>query len=100
MPRPLPKVPEFEVSPALVDHPYYAPAVELVRRIRQKSELNDDEIVILALVAAQAALAKYLEPNSATAEETVRAFLSVLDHEEVVTAALLKMHRMLREQLA
>lgn len=48
MPRPLPKVPEFEVSPVLADHPYYAPALELVRRVRQKSELNDDEILILA----------------------------------------------------
>jgi hypothetical protein len=96
MPRPLPKVPEFEVSPALARHPYYAPAVELVRRIRKKSELNEDEILILAVVAAQAALAKY-GPESATAEETVSALLNVLDHEELVMAALLKMHRLLRE---
>ena len=51
-------VPEFEVSPALANHPYYAPALELARRARHKSELSDDEILMLALVAAQAALAK------------------------------------------
>jgi hypothetical protein len=78
---------------------YFLPeALELCRKIKDKtvSELTDDEIVMLALTAGQAALAQYVEPGHRQAEETLNTILEILDHGEVVQATLRKLHATLR----
>jgi len=44
----------------------------------------EDEILMLALTAAQAALAKHVQPGNHDAEETLNTILRVLDHDKVV----------------
>jgi hypothetical protein len=76
---------------------YFSPeALELCRNLkgRQVSDLSDDEILMLALTAAQAALAKHVEPGNKDAEDTLNTILSVLDHHEIVQAEMRKLHRM------
>jgi len=47
---------------------------------------SDDEILILALTAAQAALVKHVEPWHRDAEETLNTTMSVLDRDTIVQA--------------
>jgi hypothetical protein len=78
---------------------YFTPeALELCRSLkgRQVSELSDDEILMLAVTAAQAALMKYVEPGHRDAEETLNTILDVLDHDTIVQAKLRKLHSMRR----
>lgn len=71
---------------------YYDMAREIVRRVRHRSHLSDDEIIVLAVVAAQIALARYIEPHRALdANETLDAILDILDRGEVVQAVSSKM---------
>jgi hypothetical protein len=82
---------------------YFTPeALELCRNLkgRQVSDLSDDEILMLALTAAQAALMKHVEPGHRDAEETLNTILSVLDHDTIVQAELRKLHSMRRKQVA
>jgi hypothetical protein len=80
---------------------YLSPeARELVKTLegRQLSELSDDEIILLAVTVAQAALAKYVEPGDRSCEHTIETILGILDHREVVQATLNKLHRTLRSK--
>jgi hypothetical protein len=71
---------------------YYDMAREIVRRARHRSHLSDDEIIVLAMVAAQISLARYIEPHrSMDANETLDAILDILDRGEVVQAVSSKM---------
>jgi hypothetical protein len=56
-----------------------------------KSELTDDETLMLALAAAQAALARYFRPGERSAEEALEAIGAILDHEDVEAALQRKM---------
>ena len=47
---------------------------------------------MLALTAAQAALAKHIEPGNRDAEETLNTILGVLDHDTVLQAEIRKLH--------
>jgi hypothetical protein len=58
-----------------------------------KSELTDDETLMLALAAAQAALARYFQPGERSAEEVLEAIGAVLDHEDVEAALQRKMRQ-------
>jgi hypothetical protein len=58
----------------------------LCARVKHKSELTDDETLMLALAAAQAALARYFQPGARSAAETLNAIGAILDHEDVVAA--------------
>jgi hypothetical protein len=74
---------------------YFMPeALELCRSLkgRQVSDLSDDEILMLAFTAAQAALVKHVEPGNRDAEETLNTILSVLDHNTIVQAEMRKLH--------
>jgi hypothetical protein len=78
---------------------YFTPeALDLCRSLkgRKVSDLSDDEILLLAVTAAQAALAKHVEPGNRDAEETLDTILSVLDHETIVQAELRKLHSLRR----
>ena len=71
---------------------YYDMAREIVRRVRHRAHLSDDEIIVLAVVAAQISLARYVEPHRALdADETLDAILDILDRGEVVQAVASKM---------
>ena len=86
-----------ELSRPAIKAEYFLPeALELIKRVRSKSELSDDETIMLALTAAQAALAKHVEPGNTTAHETLETILKLLDHDEVVQATLHKLHHLRR----
>ena len=51
-----------------------------------RSELTHDATLLLALAAAEAALAKYFHPDARSAEEALNAIGSILDHKDVVSA--------------
>jgi hypothetical protein len=72
-------------------------ALELCERLEDKkaADLSDDEIMLLAITAAQAALAKYVEPGDGSCDRTLDTILGILDHGEVVQATINKLHRML-----
>jgi hypothetical protein len=76
---------------------YFDQAREICRRVQDKAHLTDDEIIILAVVAAQLALAKYAEPDERDADATLDEILSYLDHEEVADAIFSKMDRLLED---
>jgi hypothetical protein len=63
----------------------------LCARVKHKSELTDDETLMLALAAAQAALAQYFHPGARSAEDALNAIGAILDHEDVVAALQRKM---------
>ena len=78
---------------------YFTPeALELCRGLkdRKASELSDDEVLMLALTAAQAALVKHVEPGDQDAEETLNTILAVLDHDKIVQAEMRKLHGLLK----
>jgi hypothetical protein len=71
---------------------YYDMAREIVRRVRHRSHLSDDEIIVLAVVAAQISLQKYVEPHrNLDADDTLNAILDILDRGEVIQAVSSKM---------
>ena len=71
---------------------YYDLAREIVRRVRHRSHLSDDEIIVLAMVAAQITLARYVEPHrDLDPDATLDAILDVLDRGEVIQAVSSKM---------
>jgi hypothetical protein len=62
------------MAPDLPEDEYFTPeARALCARVKHKSELTDDETMMLALAAAQAALAKYFHPGARSAEEALNA---------------------------
>ena len=66
---------------------YFTPeARSLCARVKHKSELSDEEVLLLAITAAQAALARYWHPGERSAEEALDTIGSILDHEDVVAA--------------
>jgi hypothetical protein len=84
----LSNVPE---NPEEFEH-YYDMAREIVRRVRYRSHLSDDEIIVLAVVAAQISLQRYVEPHrDLTADQTLDTILDILDRGEVVQAVSSKM---------
>lgn len=88
VPNEIGSVPE---SPDDFEH-YYDMAREIVRRVRHRSNLSDDEIIVLAMVAAQLTLAKYVEPHrDLYPDATLDGILDILDRGEVVQAVASKM---------
>jgi hypothetical protein len=84
----------FLVSGTRIDSQYFlSEALDLLKRVKSRDELSEDEIVMLALTAAQAALAKHIEPGNHTAEQTLNTILRILDNEHVVQATLKKLHK-------
>jgi hypothetical protein len=80
------------IAPDLPEDEYFTPeARALCARVKHKSELTDDETVMLAMAAAQAALAKYFHPGARSAEEALIAIGAILDHQDVVAALQRKM---------
>ena len=79
------------MAPALPEDDYFTPeARALCARVKHKSELTDDETVMLVMAAAQA-LAKYFHPGARSAEEALNAIGAILDHQDVVAALQRKM---------
>ena len=62
-------------------------ARELVMWLRKQDRLTDDEILALAIIVGEAALAKYVDPSQGeTSNQAISDVLSVLDHDAVVLA--------------
>jgi hypothetical protein len=81
---------------------YFTPeALELCRSLkgRKAEDLSDDEIVLFALTAAQAALVKHVEPGHRDAGEALDTILSVLDHQTIVNAEMRKLHALQVQKL-
>jgi hypothetical protein len=92
-------VPADELTAQLPDigERYFIPeALALCRSLqgRRAADLSEDEILMLALTAAQAALAKHVTPGNRDAEKTLNTILGVLDHDTVVQAEIRKLHGM------
>lgn len=88
MPDLVPSVPE---DPAEFSQ-YYEMAREIVRRVRHREHLSDDEIIVLSVVASQITLARYLEPHREDRPDAVLdQILDILDRSEVVQAISSKM---------
>lgn len=84
-------VPDVPEAPERFDY-YYDMAREICRRVRHRSHLSDDEIIVLAVVAAQLSLARYVEPSSdEEAGQILDSILDILDRGEVVHAIASKM---------
>jgi hypothetical protein len=72
---------------------YFTPeAKALCKRVSHKHELSDKEVLMLAMVAAQAALTRYFHPGERSAEEALTLIGHILDHDDVVAA----LHRQIR----
>jgi hypothetical protein len=79
-----------------IEAEYFTPeALELCRSLKGR-QASDDEILMLALTAAQAALLKHAEPGNRDTEETLNTILGVLDHDTIVQAELRKLHSLRR----
>jgi len=88
------------IVPKLRCDDYFTPeARKLCARVKHKSELTDDEILMLALAAAQAALARYWHPGVRSAEDTLETIGAILDHEDVVGALTRKIELDGRQKL-
>ena len=92
-------VPGDELTAQLpnIGEKYFMPeALALCRSLkgRRAADLSEDEILMLALTAAQAALAKHVTPGNRDAEKTLNTILGVLDHDTVVQAEIRKLHGM------
>lgn len=71
---------------------YYDMAREIVRRVRHRDHLSDDEIIVLSVVASQITLSRYLELHrEEQPEEVLDQILDILDRGEVVKAVSSKM---------
>jgi hypothetical protein len=95
-PREVGLVPE---DPADFDH-YYERAREICRRAKGRAQVSDDELIVLAVVASQLALAKYVEPGAKNADSTLDAILDILDRGDVVQAMSAKMTQLLSRRAA
>jgi hypothetical protein len=86
-------------TPPTIEHEqYWDHAREICRRVRHKDHLSDDEIIVLAVTAAQFALLRYVEPSKRDAAKTLDAILEILDHRELVAALMSKMDHLLQGQ--
>lgn len=90
-PREVGLVPE---DPADFEH-YYDQAREICRRAKDRARVGDDELIVLAVVASQLALAKYTQPGSKDADGTLDAILDILDRGDVLQAMSGKMAQLL-----
>jgi hypothetical protein len=69
------------IVPKLPCDDYFTPeARKLCARVKHKSELMDDETLMLALAAAQAALARCWHQGERSAEETLQTIGAILEH--------------------
>lgn len=90
-PREVGLVPE---NPADFDR-YCEQAREICRRAKDRKQVSDDELIILAVVASQLALAKYVQSSERDADTTLDAILDILDRGDVVQAMSSKMAQLL-----
>jgi len=75
---------------------YYDLAHEICARVENDGrKLTDDERIVISVIAAQAALARYVEPGDQTAESVLTKLLGILDHREMISAMTRKMHRLI-----
>ena len=89
---------EVQLGEERIDLAYFTDeAIALIDRVKDKSKLTDDDMVLLALTAAQALLARHLDPEgNQTSEETVNKLFGVLDDYRVVEATFGKIRKMLK----
>jgi hypothetical protein len=77
---------------------YFLPeAIELLRQLEKNTRLSDDQVLLLAITAAQALRSYYVEPNGKTSDEILSAIVGILDHEEVIRAEYNKLYELFRE---
>src|SRR3954451_10639734 len=87
---------EVQLGDEPIDLAYFTDeALSLIDRIKDKSELTDDDMVMLALTAAQALLAQHLNPaGDLTDKDTINKLFGVLDDYRVVEATFAKIRKM------
>jgi hypothetical protein len=76
---------------------YYGLAHEICARVEDDPrKLTDDERIVISVIAAQAALAKYAEPGDQNAEAILNKLLRILGHREMISTMMRKMHRLIK----
>ena len=90
----MPSIVPSELEAATLEF-YFDRAREICRRLRNKAHLTDDEMIVLALVAAQLALTKYVEPGERDSDATLEEIMNYLDREELNAALSSKMDQLL-----
>jgi hypothetical protein len=70
--------PESIVQTTPADRYFTPEARRLCARVKHKSELSDDETLMLAMAAAQAALARYWHPGERSAEQALDTIGAIL----------------------
>jgi hypothetical protein len=88
---------ELAPKPGEFDY-YYEQAREICRRVKNRAHLTDDEIIVLAVVASQLALAKFVEPGERDSDATLNEIMGYLNHNEINAAISSKMDRLLEGQ--
>jgi hypothetical protein len=72
-------------------------AKKLIVRLKGQAQLTDDEVITLAVIAGEAALAKYFDPTQdERCDQAICDIFSILDHD----AVLLAMRRKIRGLLS
>jgi hypothetical protein len=89
---------EIRLGDERIDLAYFTDeALSLIDCIKDKSELTDDEMLMLALTAAQAVLARHLHPDGdQTDQKTINKLLGTLDDYRVVEATFAKIRKMIQ----
>jgi hypothetical protein len=73
-----------------------ADAKRFILRLKQQTQISDDEVLALAVIAGEAALAKYADPDRGeSCDQALRDIFAILDHDAIVLA----MRRKVRELL-
>lgn len=83
---------QLTVAGQRIDLEYFGTAGRaLIKKIRSKAELSDDDLVVLALTVAQAMMSRHVDPQSKCSDEqTLNAMMAVLDDTRVVESAFNK----------
>jgi hypothetical protein len=80
---------------------YFLPeALELLRRTSRKEHLTDDEVLLLAITAIQAARAHLVETGNGSQNETLNIIADILDHQEVIRAEYNKIYSLFQDRPA
>jgi hypothetical protein len=72
--------------------PFLPEALELMRRAHYESRLSDEEILLLAVTAGQAALCRHWGMDGRAGEHTLDVIAQLLDHDTLVAAVSRRLH--------
>jgi|tagenome__1003787_1003787.scaffolds.fasta_scaffold20647637_2 hypothetical protein len=98
--KPAPEIVKGERLPATCeDWGFWDPAITNLCK-KAKGDLTEDEVLVLAIAAGQAALAQFVHPEGTDAKQTLDRLLAILDHHTIVKATRDKARELLAARQA